>query len=200
MATFNDQFNRADGALGANWAPSVSGRDLQIVNQRARAGSATACEMYATALVSGADQVARVQIATLNTSSDIGLLLRTVESGDRTFYTFIAFGPGNPYWQITTRVAGNEIEIGLGLFQFHPGDIVEARAIGTNPTTLTMLCNGVVIAVVQDRTSGLQGANAGHAGMRIRYTDVIADAEAEWFEAGDAVAYPDPLFWLRHRH
>jgi len=78
MATVSDNFNRADGALGANWSASNAGSAPVIVSNQVKAGvSATYVEAaYTGSSLSGSDQSIQVTSQGTEATSVVNLLLR----------------------------------------------------------------------------------------------------------------------------
>lgn len=71
-----DNFNRADGALGANWSGSVGG-DLAVNTNRCGAGTSGDCSMYWSADAPDAAQYAQVKMSGVEAGMYKGPTVRT---------------------------------------------------------------------------------------------------------------------------
>src|SRR5262245_43893291 len=115
MASFSDNFNRADGELGANWTPQVTGRDQAIVSNVVRPTTGSRNIEQYVATTPGADQFAPNQIATATgVTADLtaGVFLRAAAIETESYYVFRALvNPSGVHSVINKRVAGASTDL-----------------------------------------------------------------------------------------
>src|SRR5678815_1222419 len=89
---FTDDFNRADGALGAGWSPIATDGGLTIVSSRAQAAQDAHLGNYRTGESYEDDQYAEVEVtsALLDSGDFIGAMIRCTGTGED-FYTVFYF-------------------------------------------------------------------------------------------------------------
>lgn len=161
MAVFTDNFNRADGALGANWTSGVG--DFAVNTNRA-AHSVNPSAAYYSAGTLGNDQYAQCAVINAGSGAYSGVALRCSGTGA----TFAAIGVR----------ADNSVDVEVHLFSggvdtFQYGfatafngttDILKAQVVGT---TLTIYKNGVSIdsrSLTSPPASGFAGIFSAHTG------------------------------------
>lgn len=144
MAFASDDFNRADGALGANWASFFGG--ITVVSNAAQGGSLV-CAARWTATSFGADQTSSTTIVGFSSGTTYpGAAVRMDASGD---CYYVAVDSSNAYIQrlsggtdipIATRTSG----------AWANGDVIGLDIVGT---TLQVLKNGAAYgATASDAT------------------------------------------------
>lgn len=180
-----DTFNRANGALGANWTGSYSSRfDLAIVSQVVR-GSSTANDnlMTYTAISPPADQWAQVDISTATGSAlyAAGVTVRTAASPLTSYYMCRFLANAWAGATIEKLVNGTyTLLTSTATTSFVAGDKLKCTARGST-ITLLRIRSGVesVILTTTDSTH-----TSGKTGV-ITYASTIANLEFDNFTTGD---------------
>ena len=151
MASFSDNFNRADGALGANWTTPSGMSGLQIVsNQINGLGSPSVrVSVVATGAATFADdQEATVTVPTRGNFDYIGPVVRCDIAG-ATGYAIRSDGQNNNVCRVV-RFSGTTLTVLSGStvnIQYVAGDSLTLRAEGS---TITALKNGVTVQSFTD--------------------------------------------------
>ncbi len=169
-----DDFNRADGALGANWGASArTATQPVIVSSQAVGGTPTlATGALWIANTFGADQYAKARITAL-TIGYVGFLLRETD-GTHGYRT--QFDLTNKRVLIIAYVSNTLVAVDLPTLAI--GDTVGFSVVGT---LLSVYQNNVPMGNIVDAAN----AGPGSLGIEIgRDTSGIDD-----FEAGDAPKY-----------
>jgi hypothetical protein len=150
MPTFSDDFNRADGALGSNWAAVTGLGALAIIGQQVSAASPTVC---ANAVATGAgtfaaDQEASITVPTLGGSDFTGPAVR-VSAGGGTGYAIYTDG-GNTSTRGVYAFNGTALtRISSVNFPCSANDLLTLRVVGTDSSlVLTALRNGTVVETI----------------------------------------------------
>jgi len=155
-----DDFNRADGDLGLNWAKPVpaSEQTLVIVSNQVTPDIENAhCYAYWTGNTFSEDQYSQVQIS--NVGPWNGVIVRAQPSIDR-FYLALVIGPND--YSIYLRKDGLYYSLSTGNTEtWVPGDIIGLEAVGLNPVQLTLLRNGNPVLTYTDSTENLVGGSPG---------------------------------------
>jgi hypothetical protein len=155
-----DDFNRADGALGLNWAKPLlaSEQTLVIVNNEVTPDIEGAhCYAYWIGNMFSQDQYSQVRISNVGPWS--GVLARAQPIIDR-FYMAFVFGPND--YRIFLRKDGLYYTLSLGSTEtWATGDIIRLEAAGLNPVQLTLLRNGNPVLTYTDTTENLVGGSPG---------------------------------------
>ena len=149
-----DDFNRADGGLGLNWAKPVpaSEQTLVIVNNEVTPDIEDAhCYAYWIGNTFSQDQYSQVRIS--NVGSWNGVIVRAQSTVDR-FYLAFVFGPND--YRIYLRKDGLYYDMATGSTEtWVAGDIIRLEAVGLNPVQLTLFRNGNPVLTNTDyRESG----------------------------------------------
>jgi hypothetical protein len=142
----SDDFNRANGALGANWTQQITGTSLVIVSNHAEANtSATSTWAFYTTGTWANDQESSATI-TCGDSSYEGVSVRMsgVDAASNN-YTYVT--DCSSASQIQKRVAGVDTNLSVGLSIPASGSVIKLRAVGT---TLTAYDDGVSIGSIGD--------------------------------------------------
>lgn len=168
-----DDFNRADGGLGANWSNTGFSQMTISSNAVHKVGSGSFAQRYTEsgAFVAPVDQYAKCVISNLPSSDNRpGVICRA--SGASDFYQ----GTGSALdSKMHKCVGGTFTELGAGP-AFSDGDTIELRVIGTS---ISVLKNGsVVIGPVTDTD-----IVSGDAGIWM-FIDSAADPTIDDFEVG----------------
>ena len=155
----SDDFNRADGGLGANWTePLASQNNLVIVNNQVTPDIEDS-HNYAfwSADSFSQDQYSQVRISTVGPWN--GVIARAQVGIDR-FYMAFVFGPND--YRIYLRKDGLYYSLTTGSTEtWVPGDIIRLEAAGLNPVQLTLLRNGNPVLTYTDTTENLVGGSPG---------------------------------------
>jgi hypothetical protein len=156
----SDDFNRADGGLGSNWAKPVpaSEQTLVIVNNQVTSDIQSAhCYAYWIGNTFSQDQYSQVRIR--NVAAWNGVIARAQPSIDR-FYMAFVFGPND--YRLYLRKDGLYYDLSNGNTEtWVAGDIIRLEASGSNPVQLTLLRNGNPVLTYTDTTENLVGGSPG---------------------------------------
>jgi hypothetical protein len=193
----SDNFNRADGGLGANWT-TVTGTDAPAIvsgSLRDSAAQGTDAEAFYNAASFPADQWAQVNTlkAITATSRGIGVLLRYNTGGVRTGYRVTAEGPLGTTAKVAIQkfVSGTFTELVSTTTTVNQGDTLYGEIQGS---TIVAKVNGTQVLSATD-TSITSGA----AGIVV-FEDVGTTADAivdDWY-AGNFVPAVTERHQTRH--
>jgi chitodextrinase len=154
-----DDFNRADGGLGANWTePLASQNNLVIVNNQVTPDIEHS-HNYAfwSADSFSQDQYSQVRISTVGPWN--GVIARAQVLIDR-FYMAFVVGPND--YRIYLRKDGLYYSLTTGSTEtWVAGDIIGLEAAGLNAVQLTLLRNGNPVLTYTDTTENLVGGSPG---------------------------------------
>jgi hypothetical protein len=155
----SDNFNRADGGLGANWTkPLASENNLVIVNNQVGVDVENS-HNYAfwSADSFSQDQYSQVRIS--NVGRWNGVIVRAQSLIDR-FYLALVFGANEH--RIYLRKDGLYYLLSTGSTEtWVAGDIIGLEAAGLNPVQLTLFRNGNPVLTYTDTTENLVGGSPG---------------------------------------
>ena len=143
-AQATDNFNRANGGLGANWTINTIGAGLQIVGNRVQTPAGEYSESLHTGTAFSAAQFSEVQHVSGLSAGVINLVVRARE------YTIGGVGDGyigqlngfESRWKILRVTNNQEFEINSGALTFASNDTFYFEA---NGSTLTLKKNGVTL-------------------------------------------------------
>jgi chitodextrinase len=156
----SDNFNRANGGLGVNWAKPVpaSEQTLGIVNNQVTPDIENAhCYAYWTRDTFSQDQYSQVRMS--NVGAWNGVIARAQSAIDR-FYIAFVFGAND--YRIYLRKNGLYFSLITGNTEtWLTGDIIGLEAAGFNPVQLTLLRNGNPVLTYTDTTENLVGGSPG---------------------------------------
>jgi chitodextrinase len=156
----SDNFNRADGGLGVNWAKPVpaSEQTLVIVSNQVTPDIENGhCYAYWIGSTFSQDQYSQVQIS--NVGPWNGMIARAQAGIDR-FYIAFVFGAND--YRLYLRKDGLYYSLSTGSTEtWLPGDIIRLEAAGLNPAHLTLLRNGNPVLTYTDSTENLVGGTPG---------------------------------------
>ena len=175
----SDNFQRADGPLGPNWA-DVSDGGLAISSDAVtgKAGQITGDMWTADAFTS--DQFSQVEVTStqLTGSQWIGPAVRAQNGGQDGYVGFYYWNGGSPELMLFKRTSGAWAQIGAAYSTaaLAAGTQLEVEAVGS---TISFLENGVVVITATDSsiTGGAPGIMA------------YGSAEAGNWSGGDAADY-----------
>jgi Putative esterase len=160
--TATDNFNRANGALGANWTAMSDGA-LTIASQVVKGGNGAYSGDIRTAETYGADQSSQVEVTSTQLSGGqwIGPAVRASSGGSNLYLGIYFWNGGSPDLMLFKRTSGSFTQLGSS----YP---VSALAAGTQLTltavgsTITFAQNGTARITATDTslTSGAPGIMA----------------------------------------
>jgi chitodextrinase len=155
-----DDFNRADGGLGLNWAKPVpaSEQTLVIVNNEVTPDRPNAhCYAYWIGNTFSQDQYSQARIS--NVGPWNGVIARAQPVIDR-FYMAFVFGPKD--YRLYLRKDGLYYSLRTGNTEtWVAGDIIRLEASGLSPVQLSLLRNGNPVLTYTDMTENLTGGSPG---------------------------------------
>jgi hypothetical protein len=155
-----DDFNRADGQLGLNWAKPVpaSEETLVIVNNEVTPDIDGAhCYAYWIGNTFSQDQYSQVRLSDIGNWN--GVIARAQSAVDR-FYMAFVFGPND--YRLYLRKDGLYYTLNVGGTEtWVPGDVIRLEAVGLNPVQLTLFRNGNPVLTYTDTTENLVGGSPG---------------------------------------
>jgi hypothetical protein len=182
---FSDDFSRADGALGANWADTYTGEDApQIVSQVLNAfSSANRASASVTAISAPNNQWAQVTLAAMNNVGGVQMaqvLLRAAPAPTVTWYELQAtIGSGSFTSRIRYRTdASNATTIASeNATVWAASDVLYGEVQGT---TIKLFRNGSQLLSVSDANLA-----SGAVGLSINTPGGLIDCQVDNFLAGD---------------
>lgn len=193
MATFSDDFNRADGALGSNWA-TVGTRSMPtIVSSRFAVTSAPSIRAAAVATSAAtftADHEATITVAVLGSADFLGPAVR-VDATNGTGYMIYTDGTNSSNRRIYEFTNAGISVIGGVNIPCMAGDTLTLRAVGT---TITALKNGVVV----DTLTGENTYSTGQPGIFYERGN-NGTSRGDDFTASDISSGPSPAVLARYR-
>lgn len=170
VLVISDDFNRADGSLGANWT-TVSGSPSIVSNAAANGSNANSVARHNTELPS-ADHYAQADATNPGTGYDEGVLVRFSASAMTCYMGRYSSGTGA--WEIHKWVAGTATLLG-SLTEAAPASPWTLR-LEAQGTALRLYGNGVLKVSLTDSSV----AGNLQAGFRLNATSNTADN----FQAG----------------
>ena len=182
MTTFTDDFNRADGSVGANWV-LVSG-PWTIISQQLSSGTASGTVVIraATAMATN-DNSAQVTIAATGAVSH-GVFCR----GNTGFTQGYLWRNDGTSWNLFSNVGGSFTSIGSFAGAAVAGDIAKIQAVGS---TIQGYVNGIQRVSVTN-TAVTAGTSVG---IRAESTNLLRfdDFTGADVSAGSATKTPSTL-------
>ena len=154
-----DDFNRADGGLGANWA-AISDGGLSISSQAVVGSSSGLAGDIRTGETYASDQYSQVEVTSTQLSGGqwIGPAVRTQNGGQDTYLGIYFWNSGSPQLRLYKRSAGTWIQLGSSYSSgpLAAGTQLKLTAVGS---TISFLQNGVERIAVTDTslTGGAPG-------------------------------------------
>lgn len=146
-ATFSDNFNRADGAIGTNYTARTGSFTVASNQFRISGPSDINCftEVATSVATFSPDQSAKITLSALNSFDSVGVAVRSSATGAYVLRTDGASSSGRGLAKV---VSGVTTSLGtVNLPACVAGDEIEIRALGT---TVAMYRNGVLIDSVAD--------------------------------------------------
>lgn len=178
----SDNFNRADGGLGANWSTMTAQNAPQIVSNVVEPASLTSTfsAAYWNANPCPNDQWAQVVVTACATSNDGILILLRAATGTNSGYQFQVKGALGASASVIIKSisSGTPTVLVSGTASVNAGDILYGEIVGT---TLVMKINGTQVLTITDSTFA-----SGKFGIALfaSTSGTIADAQLDSFAAG----------------
>ena len=176
----SDDFNRADGGLGANWA-DVSDGGLSISSQALVGSSAGVAGDIWTGQTYAGDQYSQVAVTSTQLTGGqwIGPAVRVQNGGQDTYLGIYFWNSGSPQLRLYERTAGTWAQLG-GSYNSGPlaaGTQLKLVAVGSE---ISFLQNGVVRIEVTDNslTGGAPGIIAFGAARADNWSGGIATSSS----------------------
>jgi hypothetical protein len=194
VTLISDNFQRADGGLGANWTSAYSWLGyvaLVVTSNSARSPSAAgALSVWNGTVTIPDDQWVQVTVGATSNTPYVGLLVRcSMTAVNTTFYDCLWHGNTGSSASLLLRksVNGTFTTLATATTTVQTGDVITLTAIGSQ---LAVYLNGSFLMAVSDSavTSGLPG-------LEIDPTGASTDTSITNFAAGtfsDAPAFPAP--------
>ena len=200
MKFASDDFNRADGGLGANWTTITGALVPQIVSNQVQlpsVGGAIGAQALYTAITWPANQYAKCRVITLNTSNgrSAHVILRGTTAA-RTQYECLVQGPlgATCTLRIDRLVAGALTNLAItGANQtVNSGDVLMGTIVGS---TIRLYINDVLKLEASNgtHTSGTPGL------VLYSSTGLVTDSQLDDWEGGEAGTTVLTGFGRRHR-
>src|SRR5207248_2040170 len=178
----SDDFNRADGGLGAGWAAMNDG-GLSIVSQQVVGTAGTAGDIR-VAEGYGSDQSSQVQLTSTQLSGGqwVGPSVRSQNGGQDTYLGIYFWNSGSPQLRLYKRIGGTFTQLGSS---YNSGPLPAG-------TKLTVSAVGSTISFQQDgatRISVTDGSLTGGAPGLMTFGVATAD---NWVGSATGSAPPPP--------
>lgn len=185
-----DNFNRANGAVGASWTTVSSQGGLVVASNQLEASSyGTDSAAFYNGVTWPNDQYSQIQaITSTQTFGNIGVLCRASSSAN-TFYNCIwngALGASNALeiWKNTT---GTWVKIGTFTMTVNTTDTIQMQCVGTINTAYVNSVSKLIATSDSAITSG-------NAGVFMNSPNAITNAIADNWEGGSVGAAAGKLF------
>jgi len=109
----SDDFNRADGGLGANWTAIADGA-MAIASQQVTGTAGVVSGDIRTAETYPGDQYSEIEVTStqLTGSQWIGPAVRTQNGGQNTYLGIYFWNSGTPQLRVYKRISGTWIQLG----------------------------------------------------------------------------------------
>jgi predicted transcriptional regulator len=184
----SDDFNRADGSLGAGWS-AISDGALSISSRKVVGTSATAGDIR-TAETYTSDQSSQIQLTSTQLSGGqwAGPSVRTRNSGQDTYLGIYFWNNGSPELRLYKRNAGTWIQLGNSYASgaLPAGTTLQLSAVGS---TISFLQDGVTRITVTDTSisSGAPGIMTYGTATADNWTGGGASGSAPTYTVGGTV-------------
>lgn len=134
-AVYSDNFNRPDGALGANWTTVYGDTDNRIVDNQVEsslASGAVPVSLTVWNTTPGNDQFSKAKIISLN-SSFVTYVGCRMSGSQATFTGYTAYVNGDDYYLDKTASGGavTNLITQMTAGDFADGDLLELECVGT---------------------------------------------------------------------
>ena len=187
LPTASDDFNRADGGLGANWT-AVSDGGLSISSQAVLGSSATAGDIRVGETYPG-DQSSQIEVTSTQLTGGqwIGPAVRMQNAGQDMYLGIYFWNSGTQQLRIYKRSAGTWTQLGSSYNSgaLAAGTQLQLTAVGS---TISFLQNGVVRISVTD--SSITGGAPGIM--------TFGTANADNWAGGTASSTGTPTFQVQY--
>lgn len=203
-----DDFNRANGAIGANWTTQSPGYETpQIVSNALRdnsAGSGEGCAWYNawSGAGGGADHYSQVKVVAQDTNSSFAAHTR-MSAGNMYYWIMDTGSGGTRNYYFGKFVSSSYTDLATGSTAFANNDVIRCEAQGT---TIRGKVNGSTIQTQTDSAlaSGSPGLQVGVQSGTPLAGNIVDDWEGGNFAAGGGTKAPPPRrqpwrIWNRRR-
>lgn len=188
----SDNFNRANGSLGANWTTPTGGTALQIASNLCEPSVTSHCVQLYTAASFGRNQYCEATITTLTgTGASIGLVLLGQTGAASYYYVGFAGTIGTlGTLAIWKRVNGTFTQLSAN-YSFTPqiGDVLRF-AVVQNPNgnnLLTAYQNGFSLLQYEDFANTF---TSGFPGLDLTNSTAVGDTQVSLWAGGNANVIP----------
>lgn len=181
--TISDNFNRADGAVGANWTGDTGNYSI-VSNQLRVANGVSTSHLYHISPLSSSDM--QTQVTHISNLSGVSLFAGPTTRHSSTATTYYLFNGADRYRQLLKRVSGTYTLLtgGYGVEGIDDGDIALFSVAGSS---LVGRRNGTIVSEITD--SAISGTL--YAGMaKSNYTNAYGLYD-NW-SATDGLPDPPP--------
>ena len=186
----SDNFNRADGSLGANWTDMTDGglaisSQVVVGTNGAYSGDIRTGETYAS------DQSSQIEVTSTQLSGGqwIGAGVRAQNGGQSLYLGLYFWNNGNPELMLFKRISGNWTQLGTSSFQ---GALAAGTQLNLAVTgsTLSFSENGVVRITASDTslTGGAPAVMAYGAPQGDNWVGVGTNSSASTFTVGGTIS------------
>lgn len=188
-----DDFNRANGALGANWQGNYAGSlNGTIFNQKVRSTALNNSMIQTWTTPVGLTQSVQVTLSTLLNGGEGAVILRASPSPDSTFYYIGASQSGTAIYRCVAA-ACSLVHEDLAFSPWAQGDILQATIDAGGAIVISR--NGSQVTPYSDPTP-LTGTLAG---IGIFATNALTDVELDQFDNTIAAPIVGTITWTCDR-
>jgi len=191
----SDNFTRANGSLGPNWATPTGGTALQIASNLAEASAtSTHCGQYYSGATFAADQYSEVTLATQTSNGFVYPIVR-VQPGAVSWYEAPIHGGSGAgsaaNGQIFKMVAGVETQIGATVTftpQLNDKFRLQVTTGSDGFPILELFQNGFLLLQVEDYSNAF---TSGNPGISMFAGSAVTDAQVSLWAGGNANVIPN---------
>ena len=186
----SDNFNRADGNLGANWTDMTDGglaisSQVVVGTNGAYSGDIRTGETYAS------DQSSQIEVTSTQLSGGqwIGAGVRAQNGGQSLYLGLYFWNNGNPELMLFKRISGNWTQLGASSFQGALGAGTQLN-LSVTGSTLSFSQNGVVRITASDTslTGGAPAVMAFGGPQGDNWVGVGTNSSAPTFSVGGTIS------------
>jgi hypothetical protein len=163
LSLVSDNFNRANGGLGANWTANSDGGLVILSNKVKGNNASTQTSSYWTANGFSSDQFSQITNMVQNLGTDYaGVTVRQQGVGGQTYYVAVyLWNSGTPLIQLYKHVAGGPGYVQLGSnFSAAAAGPTDVLRLEANGSTLSVKWNGTAV-ITQTDTAIPSGGSPG---------------------------------------
>ena len=186
----SDNFNRANGSLGANWTDMTDGglaisSQVVVGTNSAYSGDIRTGETYAS------DQSSQIEVTSTQLSGGqwIGAGVRAQNGGQSLYLGLYFWNNGNPELMLFKRISGNWTQLGASSFQGALGAGTQLN-LSVSGSTLSFSQNGVVRITASDTslTGGAPAVMAFGGPQGDNWVGVGTNSSAPTFSVGGTIS------------